>query len=63
MVDLEDSVASMREERRFLERERLVRTLQETGGNITHTADILERSRAAVYRMIDKYDIPLKRAD
>ena len=62
-VDLEDSVASMREERQFLERERLVRTLQETGGNITHTADILEKSRAAVYRMIERYDIPLKRAE
>lgn len=61
MVDLEDSVASMRDERVLLERERLLRTLQETGGNITRTAEILGKSRAAIYRLIEKHDIPLTR--
>ena len=61
MADFERSVAGMREEHRLRERERLLEALEETGGNITHTADRLERSRAAVYRLIAKYDIPLQR--
>ncbi len=61
MAELESTVARMREERQLLERERLLSTLQETGGNITHTAEILEKSRAAVYRLIAKHDIPLSR--
>ncbi len=61
MADLERTVAGMREEHRLHERERLLETLQETGGNITHTAEILEKSRAAVYRLIAKHDIPLAR--
>ena len=35
--------------------------IDQTGGNITHTAEILEKSRAAVYRLIAKHDIPLSR--
>ncbi len=61
MADLEKTIASMREERQLLERERLLQALQETGGNITHTAEVLEKSRAAVYRLIAKHDIPLSR--
>lgn len=61
MADLEKTVASMREERQLLERDRLLQALRETGGNITHTADLLEKSRAAVYRLIAKHDIPLSR--
>lgn len=61
MADLEKTVASMREERQLLERERLLEALRETGGNITHTAEILDKSRAAVYRLITKHDIPLSR--
>jgi DNA-binding NtrC family response regulator len=61
MADLENTVAGMREEHQLLERERLLKTLQETGGNITYTAEILEKSRAAVYRLIAKHDIPLVR--
>jgi two-component system response regulator PilR (NtrC family) len=61
MAELENTVARMREERQLHERERLLSTLQETGGNITHTAEILEKSRAAVYRLIAKHDIPLAR--
>jgi DNA-binding NtrC family response regulator len=61
MAELESTVAGMREERQLLEREKLLKTLRETGGNITHTAEALEKSRAAVYRLISKYDIPLAR--
>jgi transcriptional regulator of acetoin/glycerol metabolism len=61
MAGLESTVASMREERLLIERERLLATLRETGGNITQTADSLGKSRAAVYRLIDKHDIPLTR--
>ncbi len=61
MADLEKSVASMREERQLIERERLLRALKEAGGNITHAAEILGKSRAAVYRLIEKHDIPLAR--
>jgi len=61
MADLEKSVASMREERQLIERERLLQALREAGGNITHAADILGKSRAAVYRLIEKHDIPLAR--
>jgi len=61
MADLEKSIASMREERQLIERERLIRALREAGGNITHAAAALGKSRAAVYRLIDKHDIPLTR--
>ena len=61
LADLEDSIARMREERASLERQRLINMLRETGGNITHTADALGKSRAAVYRMITKHQIPLTR--
>ena len=61
MADLEKTVASMREERERLERERLLDALRQAGGNITQTAEILEKSRSAVYRLINKHDIPLSR--
>ena len=61
MADLEKTVASMRQDRQLLERERLLQALREAGGNITQTAEILEKSRAAVYRLIAKHDIPLSR--
>jgi len=61
MADLEKTVESMRQDRQLLERERLLQALREAGGNITQTAEILEKSRAAVYRLIAKHDIPLSR--
>ena len=61
MADLEKTVASMRQERQLLEREKLLEALRQTGGNITQTAEILEKSRAAVYRLIAKHEIPLSR--
>ena len=59
--DLEDSIASMREQREALEHQRLIQMLQETGANISQTAGRLGKSRAAVYRMIHKHGIPLTR--
>lgn len=61
MADFEKSIASMREERQLIERESLIRALREAGGNITHAAEILGKSRPAVYRLIDKFDIPFSR--
>jgi DNA-binding NtrC family response regulator len=61
IVDLEDSVETMRQEKQLLEREKLLRTLQDTGGNITHTAEALKKSRAAIYRLMTKHNIPLTR--
>jgi DNA-binding NtrC family response regulator len=61
MADLEKTVASMREERQRFERDRLLEALRQAGGNITQTAEILEKSRSAVYRLITKHDIPLSR--
>ncbi len=61
MADLEKTVEGMRQDRQLLERERLLQALREAGGNITQTAEILEKSRAAVYRLIAKHDIPLSR--
>jgi two-component system response regulator PilR (NtrC family) len=61
MAGFEDTVAGMREEQQKVERERLLATLRETGGNITRTAEALGRSRAAVYRLIEKHDIRLAR--
>ncbi len=59
LAELEDSLASIREQHRALERKALVRAIQETGGNITKTAEILGRSRSAVYRLIEKHGIAL----
>lgn len=61
--DLEESVASIREHKGVIEHQRLVHALQETGGNISQTANQIGKSRAAVYRMIHKHGIPLTRGD
>ncbi len=63
MAELERSVAGMRDAYSRRERQRLLDTLDETGGNITHTARRLGKSRAAVYRLIAKHDIALERRD
>jgi DNA-binding NtrC family response regulator len=62
-TDLEESVASIREQREALEHQRLVQALQETGGNISQTAQKIGKSRAAVYRRIHKHGIPLTRSN
>ena len=57
--ELEDSLASIREQHRAHERIELIRAIQETGGNITRTAEILGRSRSAVYRLIEKHGVAM----
>jgi len=61
MADLEKTVEGMREERERIERARLLDALSHAGGNITQTAEILEKSRSAVYRLMNKHGIPLSR--
>lgn len=42
------------------DREKLISALIRTGGNIQHTADLLDISRPTVYRRIEKYEINTK---
>ena len=57
--DQEDGLRSMRRQQVARDREELLRVLSETGGNISHTAERMGRSRAAIYRLIAKFEIPL----
>ena len=61
LAELEESLASIRDQHRALERDALLRAIQETGGNVSRTADRLGRSRSAVYRLIEKHGIRLSR--
>ena len=58
--DLRPSIADMRERQRNEEREDLIQVLANTGGNVTRTAEILGRSRAAVYRMVRRHGVALR---
>jgi DNA-binding NtrC family response regulator len=62
LADLEESLAGIRAREQVRERSQLLRILQETGGNVTRAADELGRSRAAIYRLIEKHGIPLRRS-
>jgi DNA-binding NtrC family response regulator len=61
-ADLEESLDGIRARGAARERDELLRVLQKTGGNITRTAEELQRSRPAVYRLIEKHGIPLRRS-
>ncbi len=61
--ELEEDVGTLRAQRAVRERDQLIQALRDTGGNISRSAEILQRSRSAVYRLIEKYEIPLKRED
>lgn len=61
LVEIEDNLASIREQRTALERDALLRAIQQTGGNVTHAAEILGKSRASVYRLMEKHGLPLSR--
>jgi DNA-binding NtrC family response regulator len=63
VAELDHSVANIRDQRRELERHQLIQTIRETGGNITHTAEALGKSRAAIYRLMQKNGIALNRPD
>lgn len=58
-ADSEETLASIRRVHATLEREELLDAIQRSGGNISRTAQRLGRSRSAVYRLIEKYRIPL----
>lgn len=60
-ADLEDSLDTIRERGSIRERAELLHALEASRGNISRTAETLHKSRAAVYRLIEKHGIPLQR--
>lgn len=61
LEELRPSVAELRARHQLEEREALIRTLEETGGNVTNTAERMQRSRTAIYRLVEKHGIALRR--
>ena len=61
LEEAEESLDSIRAANERIEREFLLRTLHETSGNISRTAETLGKSRTAVYRLIEKNGIKLSR--
>jgi len=52
-------IGRLRKRREARERLELLEALRNTEGNVTHAAQRLGKSRSAVYRMIEKYEISL----
>ena len=52
-------IGRLRQRREARERLELLEALWDTEGNVTHAAQRLGKSRSAIYRMIEKYGIPL----
>ena len=61
LEDIRPSVAELRARHQVAERDALIRHLEETGGNVTETAERMQRSRAAIYRLVEKHGIALRR--
>ncbi len=61
LEELRPSVASLRERERARERDALLAALGEAGGNLARAARRLGRSRAAVYRLLEKHGVALDR--
>jgi len=59
LAESSESLDRLRERRETRERLELLDALRETDGNVTHTAERLGKSRAAIYRMIEKFGISL----
>jgi len=55
------SLADVRQERESREREDLLAALRETGGNVSLTAERLGLSRQSVYRLMEKFEVPMAR--
>ncbi len=55
-----DSFASLHEVREAVEREYILKKLEETGGNVTRTAELLGLERSNLYRKMKTLGIPLK---
>ena len=60
ITEQEESLETIREQHADRERRELIQAIRETGGNISRTAKRLGRSRAAVYRLIEKHQIPVR---
>jgi DNA-binding NtrC family response regulator len=60
--ELSESLDAIRQRGSLRERQELLHALEVSRGNISRTAEMLDRSRAAVYRLIEKHGIPLNRA-
>ncbi len=54
-----ESVGGIRADHALRERERLLEELRSTGGNVARTAEVLGKTRTAVYRLIARHGIPL----
>ncbi len=54
-----ESVGGIRADHALRERERLLAELRASGGNVARTAEVLGKSRTAVYRLIARHGIPL----
>jgi DNA-binding NtrC family response regulator len=61
LAECRPSLAALRERAAVAERERLVSALEQCGGNVTRTAERLGRSRAAIYRLVDKHGVSIRR--
>ncbi len=58
--DVRPTVSVLRERQQASERVQLLQHLEETGGNVTATAERMNRSRAAIYRLVEKHGIRLR---
>jgi Nif-specific regulatory protein len=59
LAERSESVDAMRTGHALRVRERLIEALRASGGNVTHTAEALGKTRTAVYRLIATHGIPL----
>ena len=59
MAERGESVGGIRAEHALRERERLLEELRSTGGNVARTAEVLGKTRTAIYRLIARHGIPL----
>ncbi len=55
LAEEELSASHFRNEYNERERETLIRTMRETGGNVKRSAEIMGKSRAAIYRLLEKH--------
>ncbi len=61
LSELEESVEAIRRTHLLQERNHLLSAMRATGGNISHTAEMLGKSRSAIYRLISKHQIRVSR--
>ena len=61
LIEREETLDSIRDQHTQFERDALLHAIRDAGGNISRAANILGKSRGAVYRLIEKHEIPLRR--